>query len=127
MKRDILITCIIYAIFILYSWMIILVGLGDVKRTKRVVERHPYFTYPWYKRLFCLGLNKHRYLTVLAFAIHICHSLLYVFAFVDYFIFEKITICFRIGAGFMLLAVLLLGLFMHLVLYHRKKGWKFNK
>ena len=127
MKRDILLCCLLLSGTMLTNCICILGCCSNVKRTKRVVERHPYFTYPWYKRLFCLGLNKHRYLTVLAFAIHICHFLVFVSAFVDYFIFEKITICFRIGAGIMGFAMFLTGIFNYSNLYHRKKGWKFNK
>ena len=129
MRRDILILLVLGIFYMFVTWFFLFGFLLGVKRTKRVVERHPYFSfkYPWYKRLFYLGLNKHKYLTVFAFMIHGTQFLFYVLHLIDYFIFKKITLLSRIGAGFILLNLVLMGLMGNIVLKNQKKGWKFNK
>ena len=127
MRKDILFCGIYMFFFVLITWFFLLVGLWGVKRTKRVVERHPYFTYPWYKRLFCLGLNKHKYLTVFAFMVHINHFLFYISLIIDYFISKKITIISQIGTFLEMVNMGIMAIFIHIVYNNNKKGWKFNK
>ena len=127
MRKDILFLGIIMIFFVPITWLFLLVGLWGVKRTKLVVERHPYFTYPWYKRLFYLGLNKHRYLTVFAFMVHINHFLFFISIIIDYFISKKITIISQIGAGLEMVNMWILPIYVYIVDRNNKKGWKFNK
>ena len=127
MRKDIIFMGILIAFYVLITWGILLISLGRVKKTKRVLERHPYFTYPWYKRLFFLGLNKHRYLFIFALLIHITHFIFYITLIIDFFIFKKFTVISRIGAGFEMFNMWLMGLFLVIVSKNNKKGWKFNK
>ena len=127
MREDILGVAILMIFFVLITWFFLLIGLLSVKRTKRVVERHPYFTYPWYKRLFYLGLNKHRYLTVFAFMVHINHFLYYISLIIDYFISKKITIISKIGTLLEIVNMGIMAIYLHIVDHYKKKGWKFNK
>jgi hypothetical protein len=127
MREDIVGVAIYMFFFVLITWFFLLVGLWGVKRTKRVVERHPYFTYPWYKRLFCLGLNKYKYLTVFAFMVHINHFLFYISLIIDYFISKKITIISKIGALLEVVNMGIIPLYLHMIDRNNKKGWKFNK
>ena len=127
MQEDIVRAAIYMIFFVPISWFLLLIGMWSVKVTKRVVERHPYFTYPWYKRLFCLGLNKHKYLTVFAFMVHINHFLYFISLIIDYFISKKITIISKIGALLEVVNMGIIPLYLHMIDRNNKKGWKFNK
>ena len=121
----------IFAIFLvttintLASWLEILTVLGYVKVTQKVEENHPYFSYPWYKRLFCLGLKKHRYLTVMAFMIHIS-NLIWVIALWIYGFTKKVTTISKICIGFIFVSLLLRCIMAEIKRKNRGK-WKLNK
>ena len=110
-----------YFIFMFFYMYFYLIG---VKKTKRVMDKNPYFSYPWYKRMFLLGLCKHKYLTVTAFFFNIFHFLSFVFHILILFIDNKTLV--RI-TGFLLGFSIISFQLMNTYKLINKDGWKLNK
>ena len=108
------------------SCFFILGLFSDVKITKRLKENHPYFTYPWYKKLFLLGLNKHKYLTIMAFVMHACNFIFLCIQIVYIYFMKNLNILIRMGGGFGIVGLVLFQTILWIREANKGK-WDFNK
>lgn len=82
---------------------IVIKGGGNTRKAiSKVKKEYPYFTYPWYKRMFFLGLNGKmpKWIIVLAFAYYILSIVLAIVCVIYFFYpIEVIDLLIRIIAG----------------------------